>query len=224
MQTILDHAKVDAFKNWFFGRVPAVDYEEDSFFDIPVHVVTEADLPVEGDTEAKYYVAETGDTYRYRDGAYHVIDVYSYGVTQQYRDAPRRVISRQVISDPSYSIPSINADQIKAGASASLATLYCIQALLTDLQQIRRMHVEGYKTTLMEVLCKGAYVDRQQNVTEWFAKNHTLLYRLLSSTMRSKDSFNKEIIDALFHHKYVLTWDDAANRAVFKVEEFVVYL
>lgn len=224
MQINIDQAKVEAFKNWFLGRVPALEYEEDDFSDLPVNVEAESDLPVEGDPDAKYYVAATGDTYRYRDGAYHVVDVYSFGLTSEYRDKPRRIITRQVIEDPSYNIPSINAEQIKAGSSASLATLYNIQALLTDLAQIRRIHVTGYKTTLMEVLGKGANVDKQKNVTEWFANNHTLLYRLLASTMRAKDVFNKEILDALFHHKYVLTWDDTANRAVFKVDDFAVYL
>lgn len=223
MQINIDSAKVEAFKNWFLGRVPAIEYEED-FSDLPVNVEAESDLPVEGDPEAKYYVAATGDTYRFRDGAYHVVDVYSYGLTSEYRDKPRRIISRQVIVDPAFNIPSINAEQIRAGASASLATLYNIQALLTDLAQIRRIHVTGYKTTLMEFLGQGPYGDRHKNVTEWFSKNHTLLYRLLASAMRDKDNFNKEILDALFHHKYVLTWDTDVNRAVFKMEDFTVYL
>lgn len=224
MQTILDHAKVDAFKNWFFGRVPAAEHVEDSFFDVPVHVATEADLPVEGDTEAKYYVVETGDTYRYRDGAYHVIDVYSYGVTQEYRDTPRCIYARPVIVDPSYNIPSISAEQVHAGGSATLATLYNIQALLTDLEQIRRSQVYGYKTTLMDVLGKGHLADKSQNVTNWFAKEHTILYRLLISAFRTKEAFNKPIVDAMFKHNYILTWDDIKNRPVFKVDEFVVYL
>lgn len=220
-------AQIESFKNWFFGRPNFQlmdDVDEQPFFDIPVHIATESELPKEGDPDAKYFVAETGDTYRYVDGGYQVIDVYSYGDAHRYREAPRRVIAREVITDPSYGIPSISADQIRAGAPATLATLYNIQALLVDLEQIRRMHVHGYKTTLMDVLSQGAYTIKEQNVTNWFSKHHTLLYRLLVSCMRTKDAFNKEVIDALYKHNYVLTWDDAKNRPVFKVDEFVVFL
>lgn len=224
MQLVIDQAKVESFKNWFFGRTSVESYEDQDFSDVPVHLQTESDLPVEGNPDLKYYVVETGDTYRFVDGGYQVVDVYSFGITQQYRDAPRRVVHRNEITDPSFNIPHISAEQIKAGASATLATLYNIQALLTDLEQIRRSEVYGYKTSLMDVLGKGQYLDKQENVTQWFAREHKLLHRLLASAMRSKDIFSKPIIDALFVHKYVLTWDDTKNRAVFKVEDFVVHL
>lgn len=220
----IDTAKVEGFKNWFFGRPNFMLEDDEAFSDLPVHVATEADLPKDGDPDAKYFVAETGDTYRYRDGAYYVIDVYSYGCTNEYREAPRRVVCREVITDYSYTLGSITADQIRAGTSPVLATLYNIQALLIDLAQIRRMYVTGYRTTLMEVLSKGPHVDKDQNLTTWFSSNHSLLYRLLASSQRSKDSFNTSVVDALHKQGYVLTWDDDKNRAVFKVDDFIVYL
>lgn len=222
----IDSAKVESFKNWFFGRPNfMLEMEDDQTFkDLPIHVAVEAELPIDGDPEAKYFVEETGDTYRYIDGAYQVIDVYSYGDAYRFRDAPRRVISREVIIDPTHGIPHITAEQIRNGAPATLATLYNIQALLVDLEQIRRMHVYGYKTNLMDILSKGPYTNKEQNVTNWFATQHTLLYRLLASSMRTKEAFSKSVIDALYKHNYVLTWDDAKNRPVFKIDEFVVFL
>lgn len=222
----IDNTKVESFKNWFFGRpnINFDDLDDQAFNELSIHVAAESDLPKEADPEAKYYVEATGDTYRFVDGAYQVIDVYSFGVTQAYRDAPRRVYARETIVDHSHGIPSITAEQIRNGAPAGLATLYNIQALLMDLEQIRRIDVYGYKTTLMDVLSQGAYSTKEQNVTHWFSTQHTLLYRLLASSMRAKDSFNKSVIDALFKHNYVLTWDDAKNRPVFKVDDFIVYL
>ncbi len=221
----IDQAKVESFKNWFFGR-PNFLLEEDEhvFNDLPIHVATEADLPKESIVDAKYFVAETGDTYRYIDGAYQVIDVYAYGDAGRYREAPRRVVSRETITDHSFIIGSISAEQIYAGASPSLATLYNIQALLMDFEQIRRTQVYGYKTTLMDILSRGPYQNKEQNVTNWFSSNHSMLYRLLVSSMRTKDAFNKSVVDALFKHNYVLTWDDTKNRAVFKLDDFIVYL
>lgn len=215
----------EKFKNWFFGRVPAEleHANEPEFSELPIHLQSEDNLPVEGNPNAKYFVADTGDTYRFIDGAYQVIDVYSYGVTQEYRDKPRRVISKVIIEDPSFTFPSIPEGKILGEDHATMATLFNIHALVTDLEQIRRIHVEGNKTTLMDVISTG-HLDKAENATRWFATHHKLLYRLLVSTMRSKTMFNKKIIDAMAVHSYVLTWDDSKNRPVFKVADFTVYI
>lgn len=222
----IDQAQIARFKDWFWGR-PSIQMDESDdnpfFHDLPIEVATKNDLPLDGDAERKYYVADSRDTYRFVDGVYHIIDVYQFGVDEAYRDTPRTHVPKQTIVDHAYSIPSIEASKVTPD-NAALATLFNVMALTTDLEQIRRSKVYGYKTTLMEVLQKGHSSDKDRNVTEWFAREHSMLYRLLSSSYRTKEIQHKPVIDALFKHGYVLTWVDQLNRPVFKFEDFYVYL
>lgn len=221
----IDHSKVESFKNWFFGR-PSINLDlmdDESIDNIDVHLATEADFPLNGDPDVKYYVIETGDTYRYINGAYQVVDVYMYGLTQEYRDSPRRVTAKTTVIDPTWNIPSIDARVINPN-NAALATLYNVMALTTDLEQIRYSKVYGYKTTLMDVLQQGNSDDKETNVTTWFRREHAMLHRLLVSSQCSKLVQHKPVVDVLFKHGYILTWDDNKDRAVFKFNDFCVYL
>lgn len=214
---------VQRFKDWFFGRVPEYQYEDEFEADV-IYVNSESDLPRDGQEDVSYAVAETGDTYRFKDGIYTVVNPYVFGVEECYRDKPRTIQVKDVIVDLSYELPSISAEQVKAGGSASLATLYNIVALRVDLAQIKSIYVNGYRTTLMEYLGRGVNSEADRNVTEWFRKEHSLLYRLLLSSYPSEHAFHKGVVDALFHHGYILTWDAAKGRAMFKVDDFQVYL
>lgn len=217
---------IQRFKNWFFGRVPAYEYDDEEVVLDTVYVNTEQDLPRDGDEDLKYHVAETGDTFRFKDGVYTEFKNYVFGVEEKYRDPLKVIRFKETLTDHSFELPSISADQVKAGSSASLSTLYNIMALRLDLAQIRKMHVEGRRTTLMEFLGKGSTIESERNfvITEWFRREHALLYRLLLSSYPSEQVQYKEVVDALFHHGYILTWDSAKRKALFKVEDFTVYL
>lgn len=223
MQVKINTTKIENIKNWFFGRVPH-DFDRDQMVsDLEFNFATESELPLDGDPEAKYFVEETRDFYRFIDGAYQVIDAYIYGITQEYRDTPRRVYPKVTIVDHSANIPSFPADKIK-DSNSTLAVLYNVQALLIDLEQIRRVKVCGFNTTLMDVLGQGTSNDKDKNVTNWFAKDYKLLYKLLRSAHRTNNIFDKPIIDTLFKQNYVLTWSDKKNCPIFKIDDFYVYL
>lgn len=221
----IDKAQVDRFKDWFFGRssFQLEETDDGTFIHLPIEVATISDLPADGEPGRQYHVMDRQDTYKFVDGVYVMVDIYQFGVNEAYRDTPRVYTPKQLIEDHAWYIPSIGAKEIN-GENAALATLYNVMALSTDLEQIRRSKVYGYKTTLMEVLQKGISSDKDTNVTQWFATNHSLLYRLLSSAYRNKNNYHKPVIDVLFKHDYVLTWDDNKDRAVFKCGDFQVYL
>lgn len=197
---------------------------EDSLPVDTVYVATTDNLPVDGEADIKYHVVADASIWRWADGAYHEVNPYVYGVDQIYRDMPRVIRPKATIVDPSAEMASLSLDQVRRGSSETLATLYNLHALRADLDMFRRLVVTGHQMTVMDLLGKGPSNDRDRNVTEWFAREHKAMYNLLRASSRSKGAMHNPVCDALHKQKASLTWDEDLNQAVFKIDDFKVYL
>lgn len=214
------------FKNWFFGIVEnpiVLEYETERLAD-EVFVNNVGDLPEEGDPTISYRVTDLDTNYQFKDGAYYPIDPYVFGVDPAYREKPHPIRIAEKLTDQSYYIPDSSDAKIKAGYSPNQAVLFNVMALRLDLEQLRRVHVQGTKHTLMDVMSIGKLQDKADNVTAWFIKEHAILHRLLKSAYKSKKAFNQAIVDIIYNHGYVFTWDDLKNRPVLKVNDFTVHI
>lgn len=192
-----------------------------------IYVATTDNLPLDGEADIKYHVVADASDWRWADGAYHEINPYIYGVDHKYRELPRVVRPKSTIVDPSAEMPSLSLEQVRGGSSETLATLYNLYALRADLGMLERIVVNGHKMTVMDLLSKGRHTRPEDNVTEWFQREHMAMHKLLSSCIQVRDGrmwAHNPVIDALFKQDAALTWDDVKKRAVFKTGDFKVYL
>lgn len=223
LPTSLNNAMNTVFN--FLGREPEWDREVEHHIDVEdVYVKNTSELPNIGEEGIKYTVTEDMSVWRWADGAYHETNPYVYGVDQQYRDTPRTIRPNSQIVDPSAELASLSLDQVREGSSPSLAVYYNLIALRADLALIRRTEVLHPNMSLMGIISAGPSSKPENNVTDWFIKNHRALHVLLSSSARSKATMFKAVVDVLNHNKASLTWDDDKNRAVFKTDDIKVYL
>lgn len=199
---------------------------EDALPPDTIYVATIDNLPVDGEADKKYHVVADVSEWRWADGAYHEINPYVFGVDQKYRDV-RIVRPKATIVDPSAEMASLSLEQVRGGASETLATLYNLIALRADLDMLERIVVNGHKMTVMGLLSKGRHVRSEDNITEWFQREHKAMHTLLSACARKVDGkvkFHDPVVDALFKQKAILAWDNTVDRAVLKLENFEVYL
>lgn len=182
------------------------------------------DLPLNGEADIKYHVVSDMSLWRWADGAYHEVNPYVYGVDAQYWEKPRTIRPNTQIVDSSAELASLSLDQVRKGSSPSLAVYYNLIALRADLDMLRRLGVVGHNMSLMDLLGRGPNTDRDRNVTDWFQREHKALCQLLVSSARSKTDMFAPVIDVLHHNDASLTWDEKANRPVFKTNDFKVYL
>lgn len=188
-----------------------------------VYVKTVNDLPTEGNHGVKYHVLEETTDWKWIGNGYQEINPYVFGVDQVYCDSPRVVKRNQMLVDPTADFASISLDQVREGGSPMMSALYNLIALRADLDTIRRFNRD--KTIgLMTLVSKGPSANPLHNATNWFAREHKALYALLRSSAHSKNRMYLPMCDALHKQGASLTWDDRMNQAIFKVDEFQVYL
>lgn len=189
-----------------------------------MYVATTDNLPHDGEADIKYHVVADASDWRWADGAYHEVNPYIYGVDHKYRELPRVVRPKSTIVDPSAEMASLSLEQVRGGGSETLATLYNLIALRADLGMLERIVVVGHKMTVMDLLSKGRHTRAEDNVSEWFHREHKAMWTLLNASARRKDEMHAPVCDALFKQGASLTWCEDRNRAVFKTEGFKVYL
>lgn len=192
-----------------------------------IYVATIDNLPLDGEADLKYHVIADGSDWRFTDGAYHEINPYIYGVDQQYREQVRTVRPKSTIIDESATMASLSLEQVRGGASETLATLYNLHALRADLGMLERIVVVGHNMTVMNLLSKGRHLNAEDNISEWFSREHKAMWTLLNSSIDFRDGriwSHNPVIDALYKQNAILAWDTARKRKVLKLENFEVYL
>lgn len=199
---------------------------EDSLPADTIYVATLDNLPLEGEADQKYHVVADVSDWRWADGAYHEVNPYVFGVDQKYRDV-RTYRPKPMIIDPSAEMASLSLEQVRGGSSETLAALYNLTALRADLDMLERIVITGHKMTVMDLLGKGRHTRTEDNVSEWFQREHKAMWTLLNSSMQYRDGkvwSYTPVVDALFKQDASLIWDGVAKRAVLKLENFKVYL
>lgn len=192
-----------------------------------IYVATTDQLPMDGEADMIYHVVSDASDWRFADGAYHETNPYVYGVDQQYRDHVRTIRPKSTIVDYSATMASLSLDQVRGGASETLATLYNLIALRADLNMLERILVSGHNSTVMTLLGKGRSNNPEDNVTEWFQREHKAMWTLLNSSIQFREGRviqHTPVIDALFKQKASLTWNFERRRAILKLDNFEVYL
>lgn len=209
------------------NRQFVIDEVEDALPVDTIYVATTDNLPVEGEADMKYHVVADASDWRFTSGAYHEVNPYVYGVDQQYREHVRTIRPKSTIIDPSATMASLSLEQVRGGASESLATLYNLYALRADLDMLERIVVPAHKMTVMNLLGKGAHGNPEQNVSDWFQREHTAMWKLLNSSISFRDGnlySHAPVIDALYKQKAILAWSTEHKRPILKLENFEVYL
>lgn len=192
-----------------------------------IYVATTDQLPLDGEADLKYHVVSDASDWRFADGAYHETNPYVYGVDQQYREHVRTIRPKPTIVDYSATMASLSLDQVRGGASETLATLYNLIALRADLNMLERIVVVGHNSSVMTLLSKGRNTRPEDNVTEWFQREHKAMYTLLNSSLQQRDGkvwIHPPVVDALYKQGAALSFDHDRKRAVLKLDNFQVYL
>lgn len=166
-----------------------------------------ATLPEVGNEDVLYKELDTSEIFIYENDEWRTYNPYTHQRGQR----------KLLLIDDLSLMPSISEDQLRKGASVSLAVVYAVRALQADLHLIKT-----HKIYVSDLLINRPFsgVTAEQRLTKWFMQDHTLLVRLLRTVVLDPKYYN-EVRDSLDSINVVFQMDKQ-GKLILKTGDFSV--